>query len=117
MNVKDKVAVVTGGASGIGLALCTRFAQEGAHVVLSDLGQADCERMAAPIGAFPVAAHVGREQDIANLVSATIDRFGRSICSSPTPGSPSTAASRHPPRSGRRSSTSTSCPRSSRPST
>ena len=37
MNVKDKVCVVTGGASGIGLGLCTRFAKEGAHVVLSDL--------------------------------------------------------------------------------
>lgn len=38
MNVTDKVCVVTGGASGIGLALCTRFAQDRAHVVLSDLG-------------------------------------------------------------------------------
>jgi NAD(P)-dependent dehydrogenase (short-subunit alcohol dehydrogenase family) len=40
MDVKDKVAVVTGGAQGIGLGLCTRFAKEGAHVVLSDLAQA-----------------------------------------------------------------------------
>jgi 3-oxoacyl-[acyl-carrier protein] reductase len=39
MNVKDKVAVVTGSAQGIGLALCTRFAREGAHVVLSDLSE------------------------------------------------------------------------------
>jgi NAD(P)-dependent dehydrogenase (short-subunit alcohol dehydrogenase family) len=77
VNVQDKVAVVTGGASGIGLALCTRFAREGAHVVLSDLRQGDCERVAAPIGVFPVAADVGREEDIAGLVSATIDRFGR----------------------------------------
>ena len=37
MNVKGKVAVLTGGASGIGLALCTRFPQAGAHVILSDL--------------------------------------------------------------------------------
>jgi NAD(P)-dependent dehydrogenase (short-subunit alcohol dehydrogenase family) len=37
MNVNGKVAVVTSGASGIGLALCTRFAKEGALVVLSDL--------------------------------------------------------------------------------
>jgi len=77
MDVRDKVAVVTGGAQGIGLALCTRFAHEGAHVVLSDLRQEACERQAAPIGALPVAADVGREEDIANLVSATVERFGR----------------------------------------
>src|SRR3977135_3268525 len=77
MDVKDKVAVVTGGAQGIGLALCTRFAREGAHVVLSDLRQDACERAAAPIGATPVAADVGRDEDIENLVAATVDRFGR----------------------------------------
>ena len=77
MNVNDKVAVVTGGAQGIGLGLCTRFAQEGAHVVLSDLSQERCEDAAAPIGAFPVAANVGRDEDVANLVSATVERFGR----------------------------------------
>jgi NAD(P)-dependent dehydrogenase (short-subunit alcohol dehydrogenase family) len=77
MQVKDKVAVVTGGAQGIGLALCTRFAHEGAHVVLSDLSQEKCEREAAPIGALPVAADVGREEDIEHLVAATVDRFGR----------------------------------------
>jgi NAD(P)-dependent dehydrogenase (short-subunit alcohol dehydrogenase family) len=77
MKVNDKVCVVTGGASGIGLALCTRFAKESAHVVLSDLSQVACEREAAPIGALPVAADVGREEDVANLVAATIARFGR----------------------------------------
>ena len=77
MNVKNKVAVVTGGAQGIGLALCRRFAQEGAHVVLSDLRQDACERAADQIGALPVAADVGREEDIASLVSATVERFGR----------------------------------------
>jgi NAD(P)-dependent dehydrogenase (short-subunit alcohol dehydrogenase family) len=77
MDVKDKVVVVTGGASGIGLALSTRFAQEGAHVVLSDLDQDTTARHAEPIGAFPVAADVGREEDVANLVAATIERFGR----------------------------------------
>jgi NAD(P)-dependent dehydrogenase (short-subunit alcohol dehydrogenase family) len=77
MDVKDKVAVVTGGAQGIGLGLCTRFAQEGAKVVLSDLRQEACERAAAPFGALPVAADVGREEDVAHLVSATVERFGR----------------------------------------
>jgi NAD(P)-dependent dehydrogenase (short-subunit alcohol dehydrogenase family) len=77
MNVQDKVCVVTGGASGIGLALCTRFAAEGGHVVLSDLRQDSCEQHAAPIGAFPVAADVSREEDIEHLVDATIEHFGR----------------------------------------
>ena len=77
MNVRDKVCVVTGGASGIGLALCTRFAREGAHVVLSDLRQDACERTAAPIGALPVAADVGKENDVATLVQTTVDHFGR----------------------------------------
>ena len=77
MDVRDKVCVVTGGASGIGLALCTRFAGVGAHVVLSDLDQAACDRHAAAIGALPVAADVGREGDIEHLVAATIERFGR----------------------------------------
>jgi NAD(P)-dependent dehydrogenase (short-subunit alcohol dehydrogenase family) len=77
MNVKDKVCVVTGGAQGIGLGLCTRFAKEGAQVVLSDLSQEKCETVAATIGALPVAANVGSEEDIANLVAATVDHFGR----------------------------------------
>jgi NAD(P)-dependent dehydrogenase (short-subunit alcohol dehydrogenase family) len=77
MNVRDKVCVVTGGASGIGLALCTRFAQDGAHVVLSDLRQEACAREASPIHALPVAADVGKEEDIANLVATTVDHFGR----------------------------------------
>jgi NAD(P)-dependent dehydrogenase (short-subunit alcohol dehydrogenase family) len=77
MDVNGKVAVVTGGAGGIGLALCTRFAREGARVVLSDLDQEACDRQAAPIGAFPVAADVGREDDVKDLVAAAIGRFGR----------------------------------------
>jgi NAD(P)-dependent dehydrogenase (short-subunit alcohol dehydrogenase family) len=77
VDIKNKVCVVTGGAQGIGLALCTRFAQEGAHVVLSDLDQAKCEQQAAPIGAFAVAADVSREEAIEHLVDATVERFGR----------------------------------------
>jgi NAD(P)-dependent dehydrogenase (short-subunit alcohol dehydrogenase family) len=77
MKVKDKVVVVTGGASGIGLGLCTRFAADGAHVVLSDLDQAACERFAEPLSALPVAADVGTEEDVAHLVAATVEHFGR----------------------------------------
>ncbi len=44
MRLKDKITVVTGAAAGIGLACATRFAAEGARVVLSDI---DWERGAA----------------------------------------------------------------------
>jgi NAD(P)-dependent dehydrogenase (short-subunit alcohol dehydrogenase family) len=44
---------------------------------LSDLDQEACRRQAEPIGAFPVAADVGREEDVAHLVDATIEKFGR----------------------------------------
>jgi NAD(P)-dependent dehydrogenase (short-subunit alcohol dehydrogenase family) len=77
MHVKDKVVVVTGGASGIGLALCTRFARDGAHVVLSDLDHDACGRQAARLGALPVVADVSREEDVARLVAAAINEYGR----------------------------------------
>ncbi|MBC2715631.1 MAG: SDR family NAD(P)-dependent oxidoreductase [Desulfobacteraceae bacterium] len=40
---KDKVAIVTGGGSGIGKALCDRLASQGADVVLSDINKDDCQ--------------------------------------------------------------------------
>ena len=87
MNVKDKVGVVTGGASGIGLGLCTRFAQEGAHVVLSDLAR-------RPASARPrrSARSRWRPTSVAKRTSRTSSRprsttSGGSTCSSPTPGS------------------------------
>ena len=43
-----------------------------------------CSRHAAPIGALPVAADVGREEDIKNLVVATIEHFRRSEVAGPT---------------------------------
>ena len=117
MDVNGKVAVVTGGASGIGLALCTRFAKEGAQVVLSDLDQESCNRHAAPIAALPVAADVGREEDIKNLVAATIDHYGRIDLFVSNAGIGIDGGIDTPPTSGGRSSTSTSCHRCSRPST
>ena len=107
MDVNGKVAVVTGGASGIGLALCTRFAKEGAQVVLSDLDQEACNRHAAPIGALPVAADVGREEDIKNLVAATIERFGRIDLFVSNAGIAIDGGIDTPTEGGRRSSTST----------
>jgi NAD(P)-dependent dehydrogenase (short-subunit alcohol dehydrogenase family) len=73
---QGKVVVVTG-AVEIGLAHGTRFAREGVHVVLSDLDQETTARHVEAVGAYPVAADVSPEEDMANLIAATVGRFGR----------------------------------------
>ena len=57
MQVKDKIVVVTGGASGIGRALARRFTAEGARrVVIADLNEDGVEEVAEEIGAIAVTA-------------------------------------------------------------
>lgn len=77
MQLKDKVAVVTGGASGIGRALCRRFAAEGARgVVVADLDAEGASRVAAEIGALAVLTDVAVEPDIVHLVERATATFG-----------------------------------------
>jgi NAD(P)-dependent dehydrogenase (short-subunit alcohol dehydrogenase family) len=79
MDIHGKVAVVTGGASGIGAAIAKRFAAGGARgVVVADLQQARAEAVAAEIGehALAVRCDVGVEADIQALVAAARARFG-----------------------------------------
>ena len=68
MRLKDKVAIVTGGASGFGAGIARRFAQEGARVVLNDI-DARGERLAREIGARFVQADVTQAEDWARLVA------------------------------------------------
>ena len=72
MEVRDKIIVVTGAASGIGRALARRFAAEGARSVVSvDLDVQGAEATAAEIGGIALAADVSVESDIANVVETT----------------------------------------------
>jgi NAD(P)-dependent dehydrogenase (short-subunit alcohol dehydrogenase family) len=78
-----KVAVVTGGASGIGLATALRFARGGAGVVVADLhgdkaatAAAACRAAGAP-DALGVACDVAQEAQVESAVHATIERFQR----------------------------------------
>lgn len=77
MELRGKVAVVTGGGGGIGAALCRRFIAEGASVVVSDVNAAAAEALAADLGAMPNRCNVGVEEDVRQLVAATLERFGR----------------------------------------
>jgi NAD(P)-dependent dehydrogenase (short-subunit alcohol dehydrogenase family) len=76
MLVRDKVVVVTGGARGIGAALCRRFAHEGARILVADIDPA-AEGLALDIGGLGVIANVGIEADMARIVSRAVDAFGR----------------------------------------
>jgi|ERR1043166_1498030 NAD(P)-dependent dehydrogenase (short-subunit alcohol dehydrogenase family) len=77
MNVQEKVAVVTGGAHGIGEGLARRFKAEGARaVVVADIDGEGAEKVAAGIGGFAMYTDVAREADIRRLVDETTSRFG-----------------------------------------
>lgn len=78
---KGKVAVVTGCASGIGLALARRFAQEGMHVVLADIETEPLEAAAREIRAMGATAltvqtDVSRFEDVERLAARALDTFG-----------------------------------------
>lgn len=79
MDIQDKVAVVTGGASGIGAAVARRFAAAGARgVVVADLQHERAEGVARAIGerAIAVRCDVAVEADLRALVDAARARFG-----------------------------------------
>jgi NAD(P)-dependent dehydrogenase (short-subunit alcohol dehydrogenase family) len=76
VELAGKHVVVTGAASGIGRACATRFANEGARVVVADRDEARMAAVADAIGAQAVRADVGREADIVALIAAAEDRHG-----------------------------------------
>ncbi len=83
MKLRDKVAIVTGGASGQGRAVAVLFAQEGAHVVVADVdveGAEDTARQAASVVAgkgnvLTIPTDVSDEPAVEALVSETVDAF------------------------------------------
>jgi len=82
MRLKGKIAIVTGAGSGFGEGIAKRFAEEGAGVVVADIGDRAGERVAGEIStaggkAVFVHADVTRGNDWANLVGATQSAFGR----------------------------------------
>ena len=81
MRLKDKVAVVTGGARGIGAAICERFAAEGARVVVADMdplaGDETVGRIKAADGkARFVACDVTRREQVSALMDRALEAYG-----------------------------------------
>jgi len=77
MQVKDKVAVVTGAGSGIGRALVTRFIAEGASSVVGvDVNAAAVAQTAAESGCVPMTADVTREADVLRVIEDTENSIG-----------------------------------------
>lgn len=76
MNLENKTVVVTGAARGIGAAIATRFAAEGANVVAADLDVAAAETTATRFNGLGVACDVTREADISRLVQIAEKHFG-----------------------------------------
>lgn len=77
MKVKDKVVVVTGGASGIGRAMARRFAQDGAkHVAVVDLNGDGAASVAREFGGSARAVNVANEHEIIALIDDTEAKYG-----------------------------------------
>jgi len=80
--IENKIAIVTGGAGGIGSAIVQRLAREGAKIAVADIdGQAAQERAAEVIAtkgdAVSIVADVTNKQSVERMVKATKDRWGR----------------------------------------
>ena len=85
LNLKNKVVIITGAASGIGAASALAFAREGASVVVADVqisrGEELVSRIHAEDGrAIFVKCDVSLESDVKNMVNKTIDKFGHLDC-------------------------------------
>lgn len=77
MNLENKNVVVTGGAGGIGAAMCRLFAQQGASVVVSDLNQEAALEIANEIGGHAVQCDVSNEGAVQSLIEQAEAKLGQ----------------------------------------
>lgn len=76
-RLEGRVATITGGGSGIGLATARRFASEGAKVVVVDMNSESGEAAAKEVGGIFVKANVTETADVENMYKVAFDTYGR----------------------------------------
>ena len=77
MQVRGKIVLVTGGAQGIGRALCERFGAEGArHVIVADLDASGAETVASRVGGTPFRCDVAQGADVSAMVAKVEAEIG-----------------------------------------
>jgi len=77
INLTNKIAVVTGGNSGIGYASAKELAAQGAKVVITGRNKESVEKAADEIGVTGIVADQGKQEDIDNLVAEVKSKFGK----------------------------------------
>ena len=77
MKLKDKTALITGGASGIGLETARLFAKEGGNVVVVDLNEEAGTAAATEVGGHFVKADVSKSADAENMVAVAESQYGK----------------------------------------
>ena len=77
MRLKDRVALVTGAAQGIGYACAKAFADQGARVMMSDVSEERGRAAAAGLECAFVRCDVSRKAEVTAAVAATVEKFGR----------------------------------------
>ncbi len=76
MRLKDKIAIVTGGASGFGEGIVRRFAKEGARVAIADLNEDAAQKLAKDVGGIAVRTDVSRGDDVKALANTVTGKWG-----------------------------------------
>ncbi len=76
MILKDKVSIITGGASGIGAATCRAFAAVGANVVVTDVYEEGANKVASEIGGLAIPCDISNELAVNELVKRANDELG-----------------------------------------